>query len=95
MPPLRWRSDLNKAVINSNFEARGWTAAGSEDGWDIWWASVGSIEQLFGPNSLVKLRPGQLVNHFPNHFELTHKVSAAGGWWLRMEQPKRHAHTDT
>lgn len=76
MSGLRWRSDLNKLVITSNLEARGWQAARNEDEWDIWWASVNSVQQLFAPNSLVKLRPGQLVNHFPNHYELTHKVCA-------------------
>lgn len=78
---LRWRSDLNKVVITSNFEIRGWTAADdSEDGWDIWWASVSSVSSCYSSNSLVKLRPGQIINHFPNHFELTHKVSAMVGW---------------
>jgi hypothetical protein len=76
MSGLRWRSELNKLVITSNLEARGWQAARNEDEWDIWWASVSSVQQLFAPNSLVKLRPGQLVNHFPNHYELTHKVRA-------------------
>lgn len=77
MSGLRWRSDLNKLVITSNFEARGWQAARNEDYWDIWWASVSSVQQLFAPNSLAKLRPGQLVNHFPNHYELTHKVGSS------------------
>jgi tubulin polyglutamylase TTLL1 len=79
MSGLRWRSDLTKLVITSNFEARGWQAARNEDEWDIWWASVSSVQQLFAPSSLVKLRPGQLVNHFTNHYELTHKVCAAVG----------------
>jgi hypothetical protein len=70
---VRWKSDLNKVVITSNFEARGWQPAETEEGWDIWWASTNSVQQLFSPGSLTKLRPGQLVNHFPNHFELTHK----------------------
>lgn len=64
---------MNKVVITSNFEARGWQPAETEEGWDIWWASTSSVQQLFSPGSLTKLRPGQLVNHFPNHFELTHK----------------------
>lgn len=75
---LRWRSDLNKAVITSNFEARGWKTADHDDdeqGWDIYWASTASVQQLFAPNSHIKLRPGQLLSHFPNHMELTHKVS--------------------
>lgn len=71
--PVRWKSDLNKVVITSNLEHRGWKPA-EDDEWDIYWASVSTAQQIFAPNSLVKLRPGQLINHFPNHFELTHKV---------------------
>jgi hypothetical protein len=83
---LRWRSDINKLVITSNFEVRGWTAADdSEHGWDIWWASVSSVQQVLGPNSLIKLRPSQIINHFPNYFELTHKVSVAAGLLVHLE----------
>lgn len=71
--PVRWKSDLNKVVITSNLEHRGWKPA-EDDEWDIYWASVSTAQQIFAANSLVKLRPGQLINHFPNHFELTHKV---------------------
>lgn len=44
---------------------------------DIYWASVQSAKSVFGPDS-IRLQPGQLINHFPNHYELTRKVSAAG-----------------
>lgn len=66
---------MNKVVSSSNFEARGWHPSEDEDDWDIYWASTSSIAQLFSQSSLFKLHPGQLVNHFPNHYELTHKAS--------------------
>lgn len=42
---------------------------------NIYWASVQTVKQLFSPDSNVRLEANQLVNHFPNHYELTRKVS--------------------
>ncbi len=67
----------NQWVITSNFERRGWKEVvddTSESEWDIYWASIASVRAIFSPDSLVRLRPGQLINHFPNHYELTRKV---------------------
>lgn len=49
-------------------------AQADEDGWDIYWASVITIKQIFSPENSVRLEPHQIVNHFPNHYELTRKV---------------------
>ena len=46
-----------------------------DDDWDLYWASVGSIKQIFGAEGGTRLQHGQLVNHFPNHYELTRKAS--------------------
>jgi hypothetical protein len=72
----KWKSDFTKFVISANFEQRGWEEIKDEldESWNIYWASTGSIRNIFGQDSMVKLRPDQLVNHFPNHYELTHKV---------------------
>ena len=51
-----------------------------DDGWDIYWASVMSIKQIFSPESNIRLEPQQIVNHFPNHYELTRKVSTSDGY---------------
>eukprot|EP00435_Cladocopium_sp_Y103_P061960 s931_g23.t1 len=57
----------------SNFERLGWTRSTDED-FDVYWASVHSVRGLFNPDNLSKrLRDGQVVNHFPNHYELTRK----------------------
>mmetsp|Transcript_16544 Transcript_16544/g.28350 ORF Transcript_16544/g.28350 Transcript_16544/m.28350 type:complete len:446 (+) Transcript_16544:151-1488(+) len=72
--PVRWKSDFDKNVVVANFERRGWEQVESniEEDWDIYWSSVGSIKQIFGESG-VRLTGGQLVNHYPNHFELTRK----------------------
>ena len=41
--------------------------------WNIYWASVHTVRQIFGADSGVRLTDMQLVNHFPNHYELTRK----------------------
>eukprot|EP01041_Mallomonas_annulata_P012587 gene12587-26504_t len=69
MPPtrLKWKTDLEKGVVISSFERRGWVrSAESDPEWNIYWASVQTVKQIFNPES-------GLINHFPNHFELTRK----------------------
>jgi tubulin polyglutamylase TTLL1 len=65
-------------VITSNFERRGWQEVHEEgdESWNIFWANVGTVRQVFSSDSLQQLRPDQLINHFPNHYELTRKVMA-------------------
>lgn len=41
---------------------------------DIYWASVQTAKSIFGPECGTRLQPGQRINHFPNHYELTRKV---------------------
>ena len=45
-----------------------------EDGWDIYWANVTTVKQIFSVENAVRLEPYQIINHFPNHYELTRKV---------------------
>jgi len=72
---VRWRSDFEKLVVTGNFERRGWRKW-SEDSnaeWNIYWASVTTVRSMFNPESGFRLSDTQLVNHFPNHYELTRK----------------------
>lgn len=72
-----YRSDFDKNAILSNFERRGWQRShGGEDDddcWNVYWASVHSVRQLFNPECGRRLGDHQIVNHFPNHYELTRK----------------------
>ncbi|XP_065185510.1 polyglutamylase complex subunit TTLL1-like [Sycon ciliatum] len=107
---MKFCTDLEKYVLLSNFEKRGWTrgttrqrragpgggaaaaaAASATDSsddspdekepavdtgspWNFYWASVTTISQMFsGDSRYRRLRPDQIVNHFPNHCELTRK----------------------
>ncbi len=88
--PIRWRTDIDKHVVVANFERRGWEQCSSlDDDFDVYWASVGTVKQIFGPGGDgLRLQGGQLINHYPNHYELTRKVTLLRvlfllGWWRR------------
>lgn len=73
--PVRYKTDFDKFVVQANFERRGWECVDDyDDGWDIYWASVGTVKNVFGADSGTRLQHGQLISHFPNHYELTRKV---------------------
>ena len=71
-PPL-YRTDLEKSVITSNLLKRGFTASLDPEIWDFFWAEKGSIKGIFHPDSGIRLSDNQIINHFPNHYELTRK----------------------
>ena len=74
---LLWRTDLEKGVLLNNFERRGWTrcsgSAENSNEWNVYWASVNTVKNIFNPEYNIRLHDGQLLNHFPNHYELTRK----------------------
>ena len=45
--------------------------------WNIYWASVQTVKTIFGldggESKQMRLTDQQILNHFPNHFELTRK----------------------
>eukprot|EP00055_Hartaetosiga_balthica_P015591 m.92991 g.92991 ORF g.92991 m.92991 type:complete len:439 (-) comp8904_c2_seq5:3832-5148(-) len=70
---VKWCTDLEKNSLVSNFENRGWLRCTTDDSWNIYWATVGTVHRLFNPDSRVRLGDNQVLNHFPNHYELTRK----------------------
>ena len=70
---LGWKSDLNKDVIIQNFTDRFWEEIEDDDNWNFFWASVTTVRQIFSGKSYVKLTDYQILNHFPNFYELTRK----------------------
>lgn len=73
--PVVFKTDFDKNVILATFDRLGWQRARGDDeeDWDVYWASVHNVRQLFNPESGRRLAEHQLVNHFPNHQELTRK----------------------
>ena len=71
---LKWKSDFDKEVIIENFTKRGWTKADKDDDdWNFYWATVWTTRNLFNPKSGIRLNETQIMNHFPNHYELVRK----------------------
>lgn len=75
---IRWRSDFDKFVLSANFRRRGWVEVKEDDPdptqWDLYWACTSTIRTIFTAGSEQRLQPGQVINHFPGHLELTRKV---------------------
>lgn len=71
---LKWKTDFDKEVVIENFIRRGWAKADKdEEDWNFYWATVWTVRNLFNPKSGIRLTDHQVINHFPNHYELTRK----------------------
>ncbi|KAJ4453708.1 putative Methylenetetrahydrofolate reductase [Paratrimastix pyriformis] len=68
---FKYRTDFDKIVLATNFEKRGWSPTSEALSPDR--ANKRSIKVLFGPESGIRLNDCQIINHFPNHYELTRK----------------------
>ena len=68
---IRWKTDFDKPVLIQNFERRGWQK--NQDDWNVFWANPWSVRYIFNPDNGTRLNEAQLLNHFPNHYELTRK----------------------
>ena len=69
---FKFRTDFDKYVVVENFLRRGWVRSNNED-FHVYWANVHNAKQVFNPENNWRLGDHQLVNHFPNHYELTRK----------------------
>ena len=72
MERVKWFTDIEKACLLTNFEKRNWIK-GNEDDWNFYWAGVGNFRAIMSPENGYRLSESQLINHFPNHQELTKK----------------------
>ncbi|XP_029639171.1 probable tubulin polyglutamylase TTLL1 [Octopus sinensis] len=73
MPAIRYACDQDKSVLLHNFEARGWVAVNPDENWNFYWASVQNIRDIFSVDNGYRLADDQIINHFPNHVEITRK----------------------
>ncbi|TRY84043.1 hypothetical protein DNTS_021074 [Danionella cerebrum] len=70
---VRWVTDIEKSVLINNFEKRGWIQVTENDDWNFYWMSIQTIRNVFSVDTGYRLSDEQMVNHFPNHYELTRK----------------------
>eukprot|EP00760_Papus_ankaliazontas_P024302 PhM_4_TR2220/c0_g1_i1/m.25704/K16599/TTLL1; tubulin polyglutamylase TTLL1 len=71
-PVVKYKTEFEKVALTSNFERLGWTRVDGDD-WNFYWASVTTARNIFHPDSNVRLTDNKIINHFPNHYELTRK----------------------
>ncbi|KAI5617836.1 putative tubulin polyglutamylase TTLL1 [Silurus asotus] len=71
---VKWVTDIEKSVLVNNFEKRGWTQVTDTEDWNFYWQmSIQTIRNVFSVDTGYRLSDDQMVNHFPNHYELTRK----------------------
>lgn len=71
---LKWKTDLHKPVITENYIERGWIETeNEEEDWNVYWACVNSVRNIFNGKTFIKLNDMQIINHFPSYYELTRK----------------------
>ncbi|XP_063706533.1 polyglutamylase complex subunit TTLL1-like [Culicoides brevitarsis] len=66
-------SDLDKSVLINNFEKRGWVQVSADDDWNFYWAGTQTCRNIFSVDSGYRMHDNQIINHFPNHYELSRK----------------------
>ena len=69
---MKWKVDSDVTVVTQNLSRRCGSRTEGED-WNVYWANVASVKAIFHPDSGLRLTDNQLINHFPNHYELTRK----------------------
>ena len=70
---FKWKLDYEKSVLSETFERREGWARTEDDDWNFFWASAFTVQGIFNPEKGRRLADDQLVNHYPNHFELSRK----------------------
>lgn len=70
---FKYKTDLDKATLIQNFEKRGWVRAQDNEQWNVYWALPWTVKSIFNPDSGHRMGEMQILNHFPNHLELTRK----------------------
>uniref|UniRef100_A0A8D2ZPB5 Tubulin tyrosine ligase-like family, member 1 n=1 Tax=Scophthalmus maximus TaxID=52904 RepID=A0A8D2ZPB5_SCOMX len=70
---VKWVTDIEKSVLINNFEKREWIPVTESEDWHFYWMSIQTIRNVFSVDTGYRLSDDQMVNHFPNHYELTRK----------------------
>ena len=83
---MKWKSDSEVQAIVQNFSRRCGARTEGDD-WNVFWGHPWNVQRLFHPDLGTRLRDDQLVNHFPNHLELTRKDQMVKNVkrWLREQ----------
>jgi tubulin polyglutamylase TTLL1 len=69
---IKFKADIERGVVITIFERNGWSRTEGDD-WQVGWFTVSNIRAMFHPDSGIRFGDQQMVNHYPNHYELTRK----------------------
>nr|XP_039272522.1 probable tubulin polyglutamylase TTLL1 [Styela clava] len=70
---VKYATDMEKSVLVNNFEKRGWSQVSADEDWNFYWTNVNTTRNIFSLETGYRLSDDQIINHFPNHYELTRK----------------------
>ncbi|XP_037927671.1 probable tubulin polyglutamylase TTLL1 [Teleopsis dalmanni] len=70
---INFCTDFDKYVLTINFVKRGWHHVRAESNWHFFWSSIMTCRNVFSVDSGYRMNDNQIINHFPNHYELSRK----------------------
>lgn len=70
---LNFCTDFDKTIVTNTFLQRGWKQVNPDDDWNIYWSNTFNCRSLFNSEHGCRFNDHQLINHFPNHYELVRK----------------------
>ncbi|CAK1547221.1 unnamed protein product [Leptosia nina] len=70
---VRFCTDFDKSIVINSFQRRGWKEVSPEDDWNIYWSNTLNCRNIFNLENGYRLHDNQLINHYPNHYELVRK----------------------
>lgn len=66
-------TDFDKSIVINTFTRRGWKQVMPEEDWNVYWSNTVNCRSIFSIDNGLRLGDNQLINHFPNHYELVRK----------------------
>jgi len=69
---IKYKADVDRGVVISTFKRNGWEHTDGDD-WNVGWFNVATVRAMFLPETRFRFGDQQMVNHYPNHWELTRK----------------------
>ncbi|CAF4844961.1 unnamed protein product [Pieris macdunnoughi] len=70
---VRFCADFDKSIVINSFLRRGWREVTPEADWNIYWSNTANCRSIFNLETGYRLQDNQIINHFPNHYELVRK----------------------
>ncbi|CAH0397867.1 unnamed protein product [Chilo suppressalis] len=70
---INFCTDFDNSIVINNFVRRGWEQVTPNNNWNIYWSNSINCRNIFNMDNGSRLNDNQLINHFPNHYELVRK----------------------